>query len=117
MKSIYHQGQLDDTLSGADKHAPSFSRGLSLLESAAAERERGILLDDNRMLLGLMAENRETTMRLVRMEAERTKEQRERAEFLERQLAEEYLKPRRAWIVSAALSFGFWAVVFWLVTR
>lgn len=115
MESIYHQGQLDDTLSGADEHAPSFSRGLALMESAAAERERGLLIDDNRMLLGLMAENRATTMRLVRMEAERTKEQKERGDLLEKQLAA--VRKQAAWRmrVAAALAIGY--LLLWLVTR
>lgn len=115
MESIYHQGQLDDALSGADEHAPSFSRGLALMESAAAERERGLLIDDNRMLLGLMAENRATTMRLVRMEAERTKEARKRAAKLETDV--ECLRiSRGVWRFIAVLPWIIFPVM-WVVTR
>lgn len=115
MTSTYHQGPLHDTLSGADENAPYFSRGLALLESAAAERERGLLIDDNRMLLDLMAENRETTMRLVRMEAERTKEQKERGDLLEKQF--DAVREQATWRmrVAAALAIGY--PVLWVVTQ
>lgn len=100
---------------GADEHAPLFS--LMRMESAAAEREREALASDLARIAGMMSETRATMLRLVREEAARTKEQRERAEYLERQLAEEYAKPRRAWLVAAVASFAFWGGVMWVVTR
>lgn len=85
------------------------------MEKAAAERERGLLIDDNRMLLDLMAENRKTTMRLVRMEAEQKNEARRRAAKLETDVQCLHVKVS-VWRFLAIMPWIIFPVL-WVVTR
>lgn len=100
---------------GADEHAPIFS--LMRMESAAAERERDAVAYYERLQEERIRAVRESGMRALRIEVARKKKAEKRAAFLEKQLAEEYSKPRRAWLVAAVASFAFWGGVLWVVTR
>lgn len=83
----------------------------------AAEAEHDAMAKYERLQEERIKAVREAGMRAFRIEVQRKQDAERRAAFLEKQLREEYLKPRRSWIYSAMACFLFWGFVFWVVTR
>lgn len=83
----------------------------------AAETEHDVMSNYERLQEARIQAVREAGMRALRVEVQRKQDAERRAAFLEKQLREEYLKPRRSWVYSAVACFLFWGFVFWMVTK
>lgn len=83
----------------------------------AAEVEHDAMARYERLQEARIQAVREAGMRALRVEVQRKQDAEKRAAFLEEQLREEYLKPRRSWVYSAVASFLLSGFVFWMVTK
>lgn len=86
--------------SGADEHAPIFSRGLALIESAAAERERDVMLDYERLQERRMQEMRASLLESLRLRETRIRGLR-----------------KALWAAATLAALETMGIVLWVVTR
>lgn len=107
----------EDMVGIYNQRAERESIALLRLGLEAAEVEHDAMARYERLQEARIQAVRETGMRALRVEVQRKQDAEKRAAFLEEQLREEYLKPRRSWVYSAVACFAFWGFVFWMVTK